>query len=132
MALFAPQRKERELYATAVEELLSPINGELKSLSSEVKPIELKYKFDMKAFRAGIVRYLADGLGQVEGRAAREDYIDGKLKDLDFSALPEREVAVAAIPDDSTVYGKILRDFFLEGVNNELLKLEAEKSLLDV
>jgi exonuclease SbcC len=132
MDLFVPQRKERELYATAVEELLSPINGELKSLSSEVKPIELKYKFDMKAFRTGIVRYLADGLGQVEGRAAREDYIDGKLKDLDFSALPEREVAVAAIPDDSTVYGKILRDFFMEGVNYELLKLEAEKSLLDV
>jgi energy-coupling factor transporter ATP-binding protein EcfA2 len=132
MAVFVPQRKELELYSSAVDELLSPINGELKGLSSEVKPIELRYKFDLKAFRGAMIRYVADALGQVEGRAAREDYLDGKLKDLDFSSLPERDDACAAIPEDSTVYGKILRDFFLQGVNYELLKLEAEKSLLNV
>jgi energy-coupling factor transporter ATP-binding protein EcfA2 len=129
---FVVERDQARLYSEAVEELLAPINAELKGLSSEVKPIELKYKFDVKGFRSEMIRYVADALGQVEGRSAREDYVDGTLKDLDFLALPERDVAAGLIPQDGKVYSTILRDFVLEGVNYELMKLKAEKVLLQV
>jgi energy-coupling factor transporter ATP-binding protein EcfA2 len=54
------------------------------------------------------------------------------LKDIDFTALGERDAAIKRIPDDSTVYGKTLREFFAHGVNFETLKLQAELRQLDV
>jgi DNA repair protein SbcC/Rad50 len=132
IASFVSPRAESQLFSKALAELLAPINAALKSLSGEVKSIELRYAFNPKSFRDGMINYLVNALGTIEGRAAREDYVEGQLKDLDFSDLPDRSVAVGKIKDASVTYGKALRKFFMEGVNYEVLRLQAEKSLLDV
>ena len=132
MDQFATQRDTAELYAKAVEELLAPVNTDLKGQSTEVKPIELRYKFNFKAFRESMVQYITDALGQVDARAARGDYVESKLKEIDFVTLGNRNATIDKIPDDSTVYGKTLREFLAQGVNFEILKLQAELHLLDV
>lgn len=129
---FTPQRDTADQYTAAVEGLLAPINVELKGQSAEVKPIELRYSFDLKAFKASMIQYVTTALGPVEGRAAREDYVESKLKDIDYRALGSRDAAIEKIPDDSTVYGKTLREFFAQGINFEVVKLQAELRLLDV
>ena len=129
---FAPQREKAEQYAEAINDLLGPINAGLKGLSAEVKPIELQYSFDTKACKEAMIQNVLDGVGPVEGRAPRPDFVESKLKDIDFAALNNLEKTLEKIPEDTTVYGKILRDFFSQGVNFDLLKLQAELCLLDV
>lgn len=129
---FTTQRDTADQYAKAVDELLAPVNLELKGQSTEVKPIELQYRFDIKAFKESMIEFVSTALGPIEGRAAREDYVEGKLKDIDFVTLGNRDETIERIPDDSSVYGKTLREFFAQGVNFEVLKLEAELRLLDV
>lgn len=132
MNQFTSKRDVAEHYAKTVRELLAPVNVDLMGQSSEVKPIELRYSFDGEAFKASMIQYVANALGQVEGRTAREDYVEGKLKEIDFAALGNRDAEVNKIPEDSSIYGKTLREFFVQGVNFEVLKLQAELLLLDV
>lgn len=132
LSQFTLQRDAASRYANAVESLLAPVNVDLKGLSTEVKPIELKYRFDLKAFREAMIQYVADSIGQVEGRTPRPDYVENNLKDIDFTALGDRDVTIRKIPDDDKIYAKTLREFFAHGVNFETLKLEAELRLLDV
>ena len=79
---FAAQRQNAEEYATTVEKLLAPINEALKGQGTEVKPIELGYRFDFKAFKDAMIRYVAGAIGQVEGRAPRPDYVESSLGKL--------------------------------------------------
>jgi ABC-type cobalamin/Fe3+-siderophores transport system ATPase subunit len=132
LAQFTPQREKAYQYSKAVEALLAPVNVDLKGQGSEVKPIELRYSFDLKAFKEGMFEFVMSALGQVEGRAARSDYVENKLKDIDFTALPDRDGTIEKIPDDGTAYGKTLREFLAQGINFETLKLQAELKLLDV
>jgi chromosome segregation ATPase len=129
---FASQRYTADQYAKAVEALLAPVNVELKGQSTEVKPIELRYRFDLKAFREAMIQHVTEAIGQVEGRAPRPDYVESKLKDIDFLALGDRDAAMEKIPEDSTVYGKTLREFLSKEINFDTLKLQAELQLLDV
>jgi ABC-type cobalamin/Fe3+-siderophores transport system ATPase subunit len=132
MDQFTPQPNTADRYAEAVEELLAPVNADLKGQSTEVKPIELRYRFDGRAFKESMIQYVTTALGPVEGRAAREDYVAGKLTEIDFAALGDRDAAIEKIPDDSTVYGKALREFLAHGVNFEVLKLQARLRMFDV
>jgi len=132
LSQFTLQRDAANQYANAVESLLAPINVDLKGLSTEVKPIELKYRFDLKAFREAMIQYVADAIGQVEGRAPRPDYVENNLKDIDFAALGDRDATIKKIPNDDKIYAKTLREYFAQGVNFETLKLQAELRLLDV
>lgn len=129
---FTSQRNAATDYLNAVKELLAPINEELKGVSSEIKPIELQYTFDLGSFRQLMIQYVAGALGQIEARAARTDYVEGKLKEINFTQLGSREEVVAKIPDDSTIYSKALREFFGQEVNFETFKLQVELRLLDV
>lgn len=129
---FAAQRHTAEEYVKAVEELLAPINVALKGQGAEVKPIELGYRFDRKAFKEAMVQYVAGAIGQVEGRAPRPDYVVSKLGKLDFTALGDHEAALKQIPDEDGIYARTLREFISQDVNFEALKLEAELRLLDV
>jgi energy-coupling factor transporter ATP-binding protein EcfA2 len=129
---FTAQRDKAQEYAKAVEELLAPINMALRGQGSEVKPIELRYRFDHRAFKDAMIQYVAGAIGQVEGRAPRPDYVENKLGKLDFVALSDREAALMQIPDEDGVYAKTLREFFAQEVNFEALKLEAELRSLDV
>lgn len=129
---FSLQHSAATRYADAVESLLKPINDDLKGLSTEVKPIELKYRFDYSAFRAAMIQYVADLIGQIEGRAPRPDYVESKLKEIDFSALGNLAETINKIPEEDGVYAKALREFLSQGVNFETLKLQAELRLLDV
>jgi DNA repair protein SbcC/Rad50 len=128
---FVPDREAAERYVKAVESLLAPINAELKGQGSEVKPIELRYRFDMTAFSQAMIRYVADAVGRIEGRAPRPDYVESKLKELNFSGLGTLEEALERIPDDG-IYGKTLREFLADGINFDLLKLEAGRRQLEV
>ncbi len=129
---FTAQRDKAEQYAKAVEALLAPVNVELRGQSVEVKPIELRYRFDRSSFRNGMISYIASAIGLVEGRAAREDYVDSKLININFAALSDRDTAVNQIPDEEGLYAKTLREFFVKKVNFETVKLQAELRLLDV
>lgn len=132
LSQFAAQRVKAQEYAKAVEELLAPVNVALKGQGVEVKPIELRYRFDLKAFKDAMIQYIASAIGPIEGRAPRPDYVESKLGKLDFSALTDRATALKQISDEDGVYAKTLREFFAEEVNFEALKLEAELRLLDV
>jgi ABC-type cobalamin/Fe3+-siderophores transport system ATPase subunit len=132
LSQFTAQREKAQQYAKAVEELLTPVNVALKGQGVEVKPIELRYRFDLKAFKDAMIQYVAGAIGQVEGRAPRPDYVESKLGKLDFTALADRDSALKQIPDEDGVYAKTLREFFAQEVNFEALKLEAELQLLDV
>lgn len=132
MSQFTSQRLKAQEYEKAVEELLAPVNVALKGQGAEVKPIELRYRFDRKAFRNAMIQYVAGAIGPIEGRAARPDYVESKLGKLDFSALTDRATALKQIPNDDGIYAKTLREFFSEDVNFEALKLEVELRLLDV
>ena len=59
MSQFSSKRAAALQYAKAVEELLAPINAGLTGQSNEVKPIELRYSFDVEAFRASMIQYVA-------------------------------------------------------------------------
>lgn len=132
LSQFTAQRDKAQRYAKAVEELLAPVNVALKGQGVEVKPIELRYRFDLKAFKEAMIQYVAGAIGQVEGRAPRPDYVESKLGVLDFTALADRGSALRQIPDEDGVYAKTLKEFFASQVNFEALKLEAELRLLDV
>jgi energy-coupling factor transporter ATP-binding protein EcfA2 len=132
LAQFVSLREMAVTYATAVETLLAPINRELKGQGTEVKPIELRYRFEKKAFKEAMIQYVTGIIGEVEGRAPRPDYIENKLKGVDFAALGDRDSTINKIPDDGTIYAKTLREFFAKGVNFDILKLQAELRLLDV
>ena len=132
LSQFTLQHESAIQYAKAVESLLDPINVDLKSLSTEVKPIELKYRFDLQAFREAMIQYVSGAIGQVEGRAPRPDYVENMLKEIDFAALGDRDATIKMIPDDNKIYAKTLREFLAQGINYEVLKLQAELRLLDV
>lgn len=132
MKQFVTLRDKTQEFAAAVQTLLAPINEALKAQGSEVKPIELGYRFDLAAFKDAMIQYVAGAIGQLEGRAPRPDYVEAKLGALDFAALSDRESALKHIPDEDGVYAKTLREFFAKEVNFETLKLEAELRLLDV
>ena len=132
LSQFTAQRENVQHYSIAVEELLAPVNVALKGQGVEVKPIELRYRFDLKAFRESMIQFVAGAIGQVEGRAARPDYVESKLGKLDFAALTNRDAALKLISDEDGVYAKTIREFFVQEVNFETLKLEAELRLLDV
>jgi len=132
LSQFTLQRDAASRYANAVESLLAPVNVDLKGLSTEVKPIELKYRFDLKAFREAMIQYVSNAIGQVEGRAPRPDYVENNLKEIDFAALGDRDATIKKIPDDDKIYAKTLREFLSQGINFEALKLQVELRLLDV
>jgi energy-coupling factor transporter ATP-binding protein EcfA2 len=129
---FAVQREKAYQYHKAVEELLAPVNVELKGQGAEMKPIELQYKFNLKGFKDAMIEYVAGVIGPIEDRAPRLDYIESKLEKLDFCALADHETTIEQISDEDGVYATTLREFFAEEVNFEALKLEAEVRLLDV
>ena len=129
---FTAQRHRAFEYSTAVAQLLDPVNVALRGQGVEVKPIELRYRFDENAFRDAMIQYMAGAIGQIEGRAARPDYIESKLGKLDFTALSDRDSALEQISDEDGVYAKTLREFFDQEANFAKLKLESELRLLDV
>jgi len=129
---FTAQRDKAELYARAVEALLAPVNIDLKGQGTEVKPIELLYRFNLKAFRVSMIEYVASAIGQLEGRTPRPDYVESKLREIDFAALGDHAATVKKIPDEDGIYAKTLREFFAQEVNFQTLKLQAELRLLDV
>lgn len=132
LSQFTAQRVKAQEYAKAVEDLLAPVNVALKGQGVEVKPIELRYRFDLKAFKEAMIQHVAGAIGTIEGRAPRPDFVESKLGKLDFSALTDRATALKQISDEDGVYAKTLREFFGEEVNFEALKLETELRLLDV
>ncbi|MCE9555334.1 MAG: hypothetical protein K8T91_18445 [Planctomycetes bacterium] len=129
---FTTQRGSADRYAKAVEAQLAPINVDLKGQGSEVKAIELQYRFNLKSFRDAMIGWVANAIVQVEGRAPRPDYVESKMKGIDFAALGDRAATIKTISDEDGVYAKALREFFAQEVNFEALKLQAELCLLDV
>ncbi|MFO0448477.1 MAG: TrlF family AAA-like ATPase [Pseudomonadota bacterium] len=129
---FKPQRKAIEDYEQAVQEILSPVNAKLQIQGEQVKPIELRYRFDGEAFKDSMIQYVAKAIGTIDGRGPRPDYIEAKLGKLDFTSLTDRAAAVGHIPSEDGVYARALREFLGGETNFEILKLEAEQRLLDI
>ena len=79
-----------------------------------------------------MIQRVADAIGQIEGRAPRPDYVEMKLKGVDFTALGDRPSTVDLVTDEIGVYGRTIREFLNEGINFEILKLESEFAQLDL
>lgn len=129
---FTSRREVADRYIETVRSLLSPINDKMKNLGDEVKPIELQFHFNNALFKEAMIEYISCSIGLIEGRAARPDFVEGKLRDVEFSALTTMEEMVLRIPLDESVYGKTLRAHFSEAINFEVMKMKAELCLLDV
>ncbi|MHA3774531.1 TrlF family AAA-like ATPase [Verrucomicrobiota bacterium sgz303538] len=129
IAEFTSPKQAAVDYGTTVNELLAPINEVLKSLSTEVKAIELRYEFDANQCRKWLVQKLTDILGE-QGRT-RFDHVNSMLEDVDCLALTTLDAVLVAIPEDKAT-GRALRDHLKEGVRFEVLKLEAELAMLNV
>jgi len=129
---FVPDRSPVNAYREAIEQLLTPINNDLRAQGAEVKPIALEYDFDSKAFRQAMIRKLAVSIGDIDGRAPRPDYLEGRLEQVDFNALASKEETIAAVRDDGRLYSRRILDFLREGINFDVLRLEAEMEILNI
>lgn len=127
---FTSQNSLSDKYATTVLELLNPINLELHNLSTEVKPIALKYEFDENSFREAIIRRLKEEVAQ-DGRSIRIDHLTQILENLDLLALTSLDKILSRLNDDKET-GRILRDYFSKEPNFKTFKLEVEKERLNI
>lgn len=121
---------KRELIAKrsdTVKELLDPLNKTLSQLGKEVRAIELHYEFDESLFVQAMVKHIQEVLGS---NAPRIDHLERMLEDIDFRNLTTREDFLSKIPEKQ-VTAKLLRDNFSVHLNFALLKIEAEKKLMD-
>lgn len=125
---FQSKRDLPQKYAATVSALLAPINNALKDLSREVKQIELLYEFDVIACRQTLLEHIQDCLGAAN---VRIDHVESMLQDINLLEVGDRETFVAAIPENHKT-GKALRDYYSNSLNFELLRIEAEKQLLEV
>lgn len=129
LGAFTPQIDLAKTYAATLSDLLAPLNSELHSLSSEVKPISLRYEFDLNGFREAIIQNLKEQLSE-EGRI-RIDHVAQMLEVVDFCNLTTAEELLSKIRDNRET-GRILREFFSKEPNFDVFKLEVVKELLDV
>ena len=127
--LFTPKRTLARKYAETVAALLAPINSTLEQLSTEVKPIELRYEFDDAGLRHTLIQHIQQSLG--EEVRPRIDHLTQMLEQIDFINLTSRAELLSKISDTQKT-AKTLRDFFSNELNFKLICLEVEKRLLDV
>jgi len=126
---FTPQFELAETYAATLSDLLAPLNSELQSLSSEVKPISLRYEFDLAGFREAIIHDLKEQLS-AEARI-RIDHVAQMLEDVDFRDLTTVDELLSKINDNRET-GRTLREYFSKDPNFDIFKLEIFKELLNV
>lgn len=124
---FSLNEEPKLLYENSLKKLLLSINGDLKDLSSEVKPIELIYEFDFDSLKDTlmdkIVSFLAD--------RSRKDHVKDVLEAVDFISLKNGESVTEKI-SDNTKTGKALKTFFSQEGNLEKLRLLAYEESLKV
>ena len=126
---FSTQRALAQKYAETVSGLLAPINSTLEKLSTEVKPIELRYEFDDVGLRLTLIQRIQRSLD--EEVRPRIDHLAQMLEQVEFTSLTSRAELLSKIPDNQKT-AKTLRDFFSNELNFKLICLEVEKGLLDV
>ena len=126
---FSPKRALAQEYSKTVTVLLAPINSTLEKLSTEVKPIELRYEFDDAGLRHALIQHIQQSLG--EEVRPRIDHLTQMLEQIDFMNLTSCAELLSKISDTQKT-AKILRDFFSNELNFKLICLEVEKRLLDV
>ena len=75
----------------------------------------MRYRFDLKAFKEAMIQHVTEAIGRVEGRAPRPDYVESKLKDIDFAVLGDRESAIdQLIPERTEFTGRRSVSSFLK------------------
>ena len=114
-------------YRDAVIQLLTPINEKLNNLSAEVKPIELKYSFDVNSLRDRLVEFISEQLDP----KPRVDHLQQALEGVQLVELTTRSDLLNEIPD-STKVGKSIHAHFSTELSFALLKLEVEREFLKV
>ncbi|MGV3615267.1 MAG: TrlF family AAA-like ATPase [Fimbriimonas sp.] len=129
MEAFEFQRPLAEAYAHKVNELLGPINERLGALSAEVKSIELVYEFDGAAHEEAVHDWIVELLS-AESRH-RKDHVSHCLREVDFQMIGDSTSLVSLISDGSKA-GKALRECFASEENFQCLRLEIERTFLDV
>ena len=124
---FSTKRDLTAKRVTTVTGLLEPLNKTLSELGKEVRAIELRYEFDEIKFDQAMTKHVQELLGT---NAPRIDHLGSMLNDIDFSNLTTREEFVSKLPEKQAT-AKLLRDYFSLPLNFALLKVEAEKKLMD-
>ena len=127
IAAFKTKRYLVESHSSTVTGLLGPLNETLSRLGKEVRAIELRYETDRAQFAQSMISHIQDCLGE---KAPRIDYLENMLAEVDFMSLTTREEFLSILPEKQAT-AKALRDFFSDSLRFTLLKLEAEKRVLD-
>jgi ABC-type lipoprotein export system ATPase subunit len=127
---FTPKRNLAADYEVEVNALLGPINERLAGLGSEVRTIELSYEFDGDTHADEIYDCIHESLSAV-GRQQRKDHVVQCLKQLNLGSLTTGEAFVGSIADGGKT-AAALREHFTNEQNFALLKLEVERSVLDM
>jgi ABC-type lipoprotein export system ATPase subunit len=127
IAAFSPRRDLTAKRAATVTGLLEPLNKTLSELGNEVRAIELRYGFDESQFDQAITNHIQVLLG---ANAPRIDHVRSMLEDVGFANLTTRQDFVSKLPERQAT-AKLLREYFSVPLNFELLKVEAEKRLMD-
>jgi DNA repair protein SbcC/Rad50 len=127
IAAFSPRRDLTAKRAATVTALLEPLNKTLSQLGKEVRAIELRFEFDETQFEQAMTKHIQERLG---ANAPRIDHLASMLEDVDFADLTTREDCVSKLPEKQAT-AKLLRDYFSIPLNFALLKVEAEKKLMD-
>ena len=124
---FSAKRDLTAKRAATVTGLLEPLNKTLSELGKEVRAIELRYEFDEIKFDQAMTKHVQELLGT---NAPRIDHLGSMLEDVDFANLTTREDFVSKLPEKQAT-AKLLRDYFSLPLNFALLRVEAEKKLMD-
>ncbi|ODN25816.1 hypothetical protein BED46_020240 [Burkholderia contaminans] len=130
IAAFKNQRELIDERVGVVTELLMPLNDTLSRLGKEVKPIELRYEFDDAQFKQVMVERIQERFEAGDGPAPRIDHLHTMLSSVDFKSLTTSADFLSKLPGERST-AKLLRDHFSNEPNFELLKVEAEKLLMD-
>ena len=126
-------KNRRELIGervAVVTELLKPLNDTLSHLGKEVKAIELRYEFEDAQFKQAMIKRIQERFEAGDGPAPRIDHLHTMLSSVDFKSLTTPEEFLSKLPEERTT-AKLLRDHFSNQLNFDLLKVEAEKLLMN-
>lgn len=134
---FSFDAKSKTDHEKTINDQLAPVNEVLKSLSDEVKSIELQYVFNADAAKEALVQEILGMLPKDEAtKSVRPDYLAALLFQVPPNEVEDRkhEEFIALLENDKQQRktGEILARFFRDETNFDIYKLLIKKTFSDV
>ena len=119
-------------YEKVIRSQLAPMNTQLKSLSSEVKPIKLEYEFDEDRARQQLLELVIGRLPREEN--IRADYIENILFKIDPKEVDDKKNFLDSLRSKGKQLktSDYLHKYFLQAPNFEIYKLLIKRTYKDI